>query len=85
MSNTSSVEKKLTGVGDRKREPTSLLAPSGVGKKPKILAPGQTFTPLGRPSDRDAEKRLSPVPPISFAFEDSAVEGNNYCYNVTGF
>lgn len=82
MSSSSITEKKLTGVGDRKREPTSLLASSSVGKKPKILAPGQTFTPLGRPTDRDAEKRLSPVPPISFAFEDSALEGNSYRSNV---
>ncbi|XP_060583813.1 integrator complex subunit 1-like [Ruditapes philippinarum] len=65
-------EKKLSGLGDRKRESASLLAPVGVAKKPKIL--GQTFTPLGRPAERETEKRLSPVPPLSLAFEESAIE-----------
>ena len=90
-SGSSIVEKKLSGLGDRKRESASLLAPVGVAKKPKILAPGQTFTPLGRPTDRETEKRLSPVPPVSLAFEESAIEGrfdmiytsHPYCANFT--
>ncbi|KAH3871098.1 hypothetical protein DPMN_034292, partial [Dreissena polymorpha] len=60
---------------DRKRE-SSLLGP-GVAKKPKLLSAGQTFTPLGKASEREAERRLSPVPPISTAYEESAIEVEN--------
>lgn len=73
-SSSSIVEKKLSSLGERKRESTSLLTTSGGVKKPKILAPGQTFTPLGRPAEQYTEKRLSPVPPVSHAFEDAAIE-----------
>ncbi|WAQ97691.1 INT1-like protein [Mya arenaria] len=64
---------KLASFGERKRESSSLLAP-GASKKPKILASGQMFTPLGRPTDREADRRASPIPPISQAYEELAIE-----------
>lgn len=72
---SSATEKKLSTFGDRKRDASSLLAPGGAPKKPKLIASGQTFTPLGRPLERDTDRRLSPVPPISYAFEENAIDG----------
>jgi len=65
---------KLTSLGERKRESSSLLS-SGANKKPKLLTGSQTFTPLGRPAEREADRRASPIPPISQAYEELAIEG----------
>ena len=64
-----------SAAGDRKREPTSLLTPTPVLKKPKLLAQGQTFTPLGRPAEREQDRKSSPLPTQSHQFEEFAIEG----------
>ena len=58
-----------------KRESTSLLTPAAAMKKPKLVSQAQTFTPLGRPAERDTERRVSPVPTVSNLFEESAIDG----------
>ena len=68
-----SADKKM-GLG--KRESTSLLTPAAAMKKPKLVSQTQTFTPLGRPAERDTERsRVSPVPTVSNLFEQSAIDG----------
>ncbi|KAL4240200.1 Integrator complex subunit 1 [Mactra antiquata] len=73
-SSSSLGDKKLSALGDRKREPISLISSGTSSKKPKLLSSGQTFTPLGRPTDRDAEKRLSPANLTSHAIDDNSIE-----------
>lgn len=68
---STSGEKKMA-LG--KREATSLLTPAVAIKKPKIISQTQTFTPLGRPSDRDTERRVSPAPTVSLLYEEAAIE-----------
>ncbi|KAL5020745.1 hypothetical protein ScPMuIL_002172, partial [Solemya velum] len=64
-------QKKLPPLAERKRE-APVPAVSGLAsKKPKLLVQGQTFTPLGRPSE--TERRVSPAT-VTPQFEESAIE-----------